>query len=206
MFMKEILIIGASGHGKVVADIAKKNGYNNIMFLDDNIFLNKCGEYDVIGKTDSYEMYDCDMIVAIGNPLLREKFQKKLLSAGKRIVSLVHPNAIVAENVKLGIGTVVAAGSIINPDAIIGEGCIINTNSSVDHDCKIANYVHISVGAHVAGTVSIGERTWIGIGATVSNNICICEDCMIGAGAVVVKTISDVGTYIGVPAKKIKKL
>ena len=74
----------------------------------------------------------------------------------------------------------------------------------MDHDCIIEDFVHISVGSHVSGTVKIGESTWLGAGVTVSNNINICSGCIIGAGAVVVKNINEVGTYIGVPAKKLK--
>lgn len=92
----------------------------------------------------------------------------------------------------------------MNPGAVIGKGCIINTCASVDHDCRVEDFVHVSVGAHVAGTVRIGERTWVGAGATVSNNVRICDDCMIGAGAVVVKDIMERGTYVGVPAERIK--
>lgn len=202
--MKQLVIIGASGHGKVVADIARKTGYDDICFLDDNEKLTECGGYPVVGKSSRYVDFDCDIIVAIGNPKVREKIQTQVECAGKHIPVLIHPYASVAENVSIGKGTVVVAGSVINPGAIIGKGCIINTGSSVDHDCEMADFVHVSVGAHVAGTVIIGERTWIGIGATVSNNISICSDCMIGAGAVVVKNVEESGTYVGVPAVKIK--
>ena len=202
--MKQLVIIGASGHGKVVADIARKNGYDFIVFLDDNETVKDCGGYTVAGKCSSFADYDCDIFVAIGNPVVREKFLKDLEKCGKNIPVLVHPGAIVAENVLIGKGTVIAAGAVVNPCAVIGKGCIINTCSSVDHDCMVADCVHISVGAHVAGTVNIGERTWIGAGATVSNNVNICEDTMIGAGAVVVKDICEKGTYVGVPARIMK--
>lgn len=202
--MKQLVIIGASGHGKVVADIAKKNGYEQIVFLDDNDSLSQCGAYVVAGKCSKYADYDCDMIVAIGNPIIREKFLNELAQKGKSVPVLVHPNASIAENVEIGKGTVIAAGAVVNPGAVIGKGCIINTCASVDHDCSVADYVHISVGAHVAGSVTIGERTWVGAGATVSNNVNICADCMIGAGAVVVKEICEKGTYIGVPARMMR--
>ena len=202
--MKQLVIIGASGHGKVVADIAKKNGYDAIVFLDDNESLTECGGYAVVGKSSQYMDFDCDVFVAIGNPKIREKIQTEIELAGKRIPVLVHPNASIAENVSIGNGTVVVASAAINPGAIIGKGCIINTCASVDHDCEIGDFVHVSVGVHVAGTVTISERTWIGAGATVSNNISICGDCMIGAGAVVIRDILESGTYVGVPAEMIR--
>ena len=191
--MKQLLIIGASGHGKVVADIAKKNGYEDISFLDDNEKLTECGGYPIVGKCDRYVEYDCDIFVAIGNPEIRERFCKEILNAGKNIPVLIHPSASVEENVSIGEGTLIVAGAVINPGTVIGNGCIINTCASVDHDCVISDFVHVSVGAHIAGTVQIGARTWIGAGVTVSNNINICSDCVIGAGAVVVQNFTGGG-------------
>ena len=203
--MNNLIIIGASGHGKVIADIAKKNGYTEIAFLDDNDHVQLCGDYNVIGRCNTASQHkNADFIVAIGNSEIRSKIHTQLTENNLRIVSLIHPNATVAESVNIGTGTVIMAGAVINPDVTIGEGCIINTCSSIDHDCINDNYVHISVGSHLCGTVSIGNKTWIGAGATVSNNISICSNCMIGAGAVVVKSIDQAGTYVGTPAKIIK--
>ncbi len=196
---KKLIIVGASGHGKVVADIAVLNGYKDIVFLDDDESKRECTGFPIVGRTLEAVDMSGDKIVAVGNPNNREKLQSNL-----KTVSLIHPSAIIGRNVEIGEGTVVMAGAIINPETKIGKGCIINTSSSVDHDCVIGDYVHVAVGAHVCGTVQIGNRTWIGAGATVSNNINICDDVTIGAGAVVVKDIKEPGTYVGVPAKKIK--
>ncbi len=111
-----------------------------------------------------------------------------------------------AEDVKIGEGTVVMAGAVVNPGAIIGKGCIINTCSSIDHDCKIGDFVHVSIGAHLAGAVKVHSRTWIGAGDTVINKIFICDNWKVGAGPVVVNNITEVGTYVGVPAKKMEKI
>lgn len=200
--MKELIIVGASGHGKVVADIAKKNGYNLISFLDDNAATTECDGYKVVGKTSDFTNYDCDMFVAIGNCKIRKNIQSQLEAANKKVVSLIHPAAVIADTVKIGCGTVVMAGAVVNSATTIGKGCIINTCASVDHDNNIGDFTHVSVGAHLAGTVTVSSNTWIGIGAVVSNNISICQNCMIGAGAVVVKNIEKEGTYIGVPAKR----
>ena len=200
---KKLVIIGASGHGKVVADIAKKNGYTDIVFLDDNLSLKECNGYPVVGSSKDVEIFcEHDFIVAIGNSQIRQKFQTFLINTKLRIVTLVHPSAVIGEHVKIGNGTVVMANAVINPCTEIGNGCIINTCASVDHDCVIGDFVHVSVGAHVAGAVGVGARTWIGAGATVSNNVEITSDCVIGAGAVVVKSIGEADTYIGVPAKR----
>lgn len=200
--MKKLAIIGASGHGKVIADIAVKNGYKEIVFFDDNPNVQECAGFWVVGPSEDVDKYsDYDVIVAIGNASIRKKIHKQV---GKyRLTTLIHPQSVISRRVTIGKGTVVMAGAIINSDTKIGEGCIINTGASVDHDCNIGDFVHVSVGAHVAGTVTIGDGTWIGAGTTVSNNIVICSECMIGCGAVVVSNISESGTYVGGPVRKI---
>lgn len=201
--MKQLIIIGASGHGKVVADIARQTGHDDIRFLDDNTNLKCCGGYPVVGKSGDFADFNCDFFVAIGNPVVRQRISERLVVAKKRVVTLIHPNAVIGENVRIGMGSAIIAGAVINPCTAIGKGCIVNTCSSVDHDCKVGDYVHIAVGSHLCGTVFVGNGTWIGAGATVSNNVSICEDCIIGAGAVVIKNIEQPGTYVGIPAKRI---
>lgn len=199
--MRKLAIIGASGHGKVVADIARKNGYKEIVFLDDDENIRECGAYPVIGNSSQAGRIDADVIVGIGNAGVRKQIQESIPE--EKLVTLIHPDAVIAENVVIDKGTVVMAGAVINPGVRIGKGCIINTCSSVDHDCEVGDFVHIAVGSHLCGTVFVGSGTWIGAGATVSNNISICPDCMIGAGAVVVNDIQESGTYVGVPAKRV---
>lgn len=203
---KRLIIIGASGHGKVLADIANCIGYEQIYFLDDNKVMRHCIDYPVIGSSkDAINYIDADFIIGIGNAIIREKIQQELYGAGLRLATLIHPKAIVSSRAKIGKGTAIMAGAVVNPASIIGDGCIINTAATVDHDNRIDDFVHVSVGAHLAGTVSVGKRTWVGAGAIISNNVNICSDCMIGAGAVVVKDIDCPGTYIGVPAKRKEK-
>ena len=204
--MKSIAIMGASGHCKVVAEIALENGYDNIVFVDLNPTIDMLGEYQVADEDTDLENFineKYDFIVGIGDAKIRRKVQEKLIAKGASIVTLIHPAAAIAYDVSIGTGTVIMAGAVVNPGTKIGDGCIINTCASVDHDNTIGDYVHISVGSHTAGTVAMGDNCWLGIGAVVSNNLSICADCTIGAGAVVVKNIIKLGTYIGVPARKI---
>ncbi|MBE5919584.1 MAG: acetyltransferase [Pseudobutyrivibrio ruminis] len=204
--MKSIAIMGASGHCKVVAEIALENGYDNIVFVDLNPTIDMLGEYPVADEDTDLENFindKYDFIVGIGDAKIRRKVQEKLINKGANVVTLIHPSAVIAYDAKIGTGTVVMAGAVVNPGTTVGDGVIINTGASVDHDNMIGDYAHISVGAHTAGTVAIGDNTWLGIGAVVSNNLSICSDCVIGAGAVVVKNIIKEGTYVGVPAKKI---
>ena len=197
---KKITIIGASGHGKVVADIARLNGYEYIAFLDDNDKLESCGNYPVIGRSYDVQSVEGDLFVAIGNARIRRQMIEIIDET--RIPTLCHPNAIIANDVSIGFGTVIMPGAIVNPGSTIGNGCILNTGSSVDHDCIIHNYVHVAVGAHICGNVSVGDNSWIGAGATISNNVRIENNCTIGAGALVIHDALTEGVYIGIPAKR----
>lgn len=204
----KLLIIGASGHGKVVADIALKiKRWDKIAFLDDNELSHTSLDLNIIGKsTDFYEyLHEYEMFVAIGYNEIREKIQNQLEQVGASIPVLVHPNAVLGEQVEIQPGTVIMAGVIVNSCTKIGKGCIINTGAIIEHDNIIENYSHISPGVCIAGTVRVGEGTWLGIGSIISNNISITSKCIIGAGAVVIKNINLPGTYIGNPARKVEK-
>ena len=205
--MKEkLLIIGASGHGKVVADIAlKMNKWKSIAFLDDDETVKSSMGIEVVGKSlDAFKhIQDCDIFVGIGSNVTREKIQKKLETEGASIPTLIHPAAVIGEQVELGVGTVIMAGVVINCCTDIGKGCIINTGSTIDHDNLIKDYVHISPGVHLAGTVKVGRGSWLGIGSVMSNNVSITGECLVGAGAVVIRDITEAGVYVGVPARRV---
>ena len=205
--MKKLLIFGASGHGRVVLDIALlSEKYEKIAFLDDDKTKKAFDGYEVLGDVEFaiHNKDEYEVIVAIGNNEARRNLQLKLEENKVKIATLIHPSAVVARNATVGQGSVVVAGSVINPFATIGKGCIVNTCASVDHDCKVGDFVHIAVGAHITGTVKIGDNTFVGANACVINNTDICADCIIGAGAAVVKNITESGTYVGVPARRKK--
>lgn len=202
---KSVIIIGASGHGKVVADIILRTGDLVLGFLDDqrNPGDSHVG-FPVLGKVEDYKNYpEAWFVIAIGNASARAKISDGL--EGVRWYTAVHPAAAVSPlETSIGAGTVVMAGAVVNPGAQIGRHCIINSGSVVEHDNRIGDFVHISVGAKLAGSVTIGRKTWVGIGAVVSNGLEVCAGCTIGAGCVVVNDIPVPGTYVGVPARKLK--
>lgn len=204
--MGRLFIVGCSGHGKVIADIALKlRKYDEIIFLDDNPAADRCLGIPVAGGSTYEDIAPQDeIIVAIGNPEIRRRLQEQYEKRHLSVATLIHPDAVIGTAVKIGAGTVVMAGAVINPDSVLGKGVIVNTGATVDHDNIINDYAHISVGAHTAGTVTVGKATWIGAGAVVSNNLRICDNVMIGAGAVVISDIEEPGTYVGVPARKIR--
>ena len=202
---KDVIIIGASGHGKVVADVITRSGDRVVGFLDDNNELpEKIIGIPVLGHVSEYAKYpNAEFIVAIGNDHIREKIVN--LCTGATWYTAIHPTAVISPmETSFGEGTVVMANAVVNPCAKIGKHCVVNTGAILEHDTRVGDYSHISVGTKVAGTVSIGKHVWVGVGATISNNVTICDDVIIGAGAVVVRNISEKGTYVGVPARKIK--
>src|SRR5699024_9929805 len=193
---KTLVMIGAGGHAKVCYDIAQKmNKWEKIIILDDNP---ENDYFEIKGQLNDIHQYSsADFFVGIGDNKTREKITKDLLKLNLELITLIHPKAVIASNVKIDKGTVIMAGVVINSATEIGKGCIINTSSSVDHDNKIGDYVHLSPGVHLAGTVEIGQRTWIGIGTTVINNIKINQDIIIGAGSLVLRNVNNKGNYYG---------
>lgn len=199
--MNRIIIIGCGGHGKVIADIAVKNGYKDISFIDDNT-KGECIGFPIIGTSVEIENFadeNTDFIIGIGDNSTRKIIAEKY---NVNWVTLIHPSAQIAMSVKFGKGTVVMANAVVNISTTVGEHCIINTGAIVEHDNLIEDFVHISPNAALGGTVRVGVCTHIGIGVVVKNNIDICSDCIIGAGAVVVKNIKESGIYVGVPIRK----
>lgn len=197
---KEVVVIGAGGHGKVIADIIKKSGDIFAGFLDDGDISGDM----LLGKVEECRKYsDKWFIIAIGNNEVRAKMAESYPEL--KYYTAIHPSAAIGENCCIGDGSCVMANAVINPSAIVGKHCIVNTNSTVEHDCALEDFVHISPGAILCGTVIVGNKTHIGAGAVVRNNLKITSGCTIGIGAAVVNDITETGIYVGVPAKKLVK-
>lgn len=196
---KKVIIIGASGHGKVIADIVIKSGDKIIGFLDDSLEGTVAGN-KILGKTDDFSKYsDCEFIIAIGNNIIRQKISEKL--SGVKWYTAIHPKAVISViSPEIGEGSVICAGSVIGPSVSIGVHTIINNCANIDHDCTIGSFTHISPNAAVCGTCSVGDFCHIGAGVAIKNNINICNRCIVGVGAAVVKNIEESGVYMGVPA------
>lgn len=201
--MNQVLILGAGGHAKVVADLVELAGYTVAGFLDDH----PAGP-NVFGKPVLGPIADClrypqhAFVIGIGSNQVRRELAARY---PLRWITAVHPKAVVARDAVLGPGTVVMANAVINPTAAVGAHAIVNTGAIVEHDNVIGDFAHLSPGCALGGTVTVGAGTHVGIGACVRNNICIAPDCVIGAGAVVVADLSQPGTYVGCPAKLLKK-
>lgn len=204
MSLNDVYIIGASGHGKVIASTLHTTGIKIAGFFDDD--TNKHNSLffgiPILGNLDSFlSKMDKKVIFGIGNPNARENIAS--LITRDFFINAIHAKSIIDESVKIGEGTVIFAGAIIQPDTKIGRHCIINTGATVDHDCKLSDFVHVCPGSHLAGGIEVGSKTWIGIGSSIKQGVKICSDVIIGAGATVIRDIEEPGTYVGCPARKI---
>lgn len=193
MATTSLYIYGNGGHAKVVDDIARANGYDNLIFLDDNSDM----------KFNS-NLPKHPIIIAIGNALIRQKLQNLVLSSGFELITLIHPTAVIGSDVTIGNGSVVMPGAIINAKSTIGNGVIINSGAIIEHECTIGDFAHICPGVAIAGGSLVGERSWIGIGSSIIQNITIKPDITIGAGSVVVKDILEGSLAYGNPCRVVK--
>ena len=207
--MSSCAILGASGHGKVVAEIAELNGYSKVVFYDD-AWPNKKSLEAWPVEGDSAELMKSALkyniiIIAIGNNEVRYQKYLQLKSVNAKTPALIHPSAVISKYCLIGDGSIVMAGAIVNPFVNIGSAVIVNTGSTIDHDCNIRDGVHISPRASLAGNVNIGELSWVGIGAQVKQSIKIGRSVTVGAGSTVVKNISDSLVVVGTPARALTK-
>jgi sugar O-acyltransferase (sialic acid O-acetyltransferase NeuD family) len=204
--MNGLLIIGAGGHGRVIADVASGIGsWGRIAFLDDRVDDIGAGcSWPVLGKCESFASvageFDA-VIVGFGDNALRLDWADRVIGQGLELATIISPGANVSENARVGAGTVVMPGAVVNIGASTGRCAIINTGATLDHDCHLEDAVHLAPGAHLGGGVRVGARTWIGIGAAVRHGVSIGDDVIVGVGAAVHADLPDGCTAVGVPAR-----
>lgn len=205
-----LAILGASGHGKVVADVALESNWSEVVFFDDEWpTKTTCGEWRVVGDSAAlmaaFGSYQ-GVVVAIGNCFARATKHSVLRDLRVPLTSIVHSRAYVSPRAELGVGSVLMAQAAVNIGARIGEACIVNTGATVDHDCELGFAVHIAPGAHLSGNVTVGDRAWIGVGACVRQGTRIGADATVGAGAVVIADVPEAVVVYGVPARPSSKV
>ncbi|WP_417328160.1 acetyltransferase [Halarcobacter sp.] len=197
--MKELYIYGASGHGLVIADIAKDNGYKNIIFIDD-------GDNDFLGFEEIKKYINTPIIIAIGDNKVRKKLYEKVKEEGFKLATLIHSSSIISSSVCIEEGTVIMPNVVINAGSTIGKAVILNSSSVIEHECNIEDFVHISPNVALAGNVNIKELTHIGIGSCVIQGLTVGKNSLIGAGSVVVKNIKDNIKAYGNPCCEVEEL
>lgn len=201
-----LLVLGASGHGKVVADVAESCGWTDIRFYDDLVSEFSGGDYPwpIVGDAEAFLRDSANasgVFVAIGASAIRRKFVESLLHCEAAVETLIHPAAVVSRYAVLGKGALVMPGAVVNAGCVLGAAAIINTGASVDHDCRLGDFVHVCPGAHLAADVRSGDEVWFGIGCVVRQGIQIGSRVVVGAGAALVANVGDDCVVKGVPAR-----
>lgn len=211
--VKKLIIWGASGHALVVADAVRMmGGYELAGLLDDRDPGRRgtlSGGLPVLGGAETLDGLRRDgidhLFFGFGDGAERLRLAAVVRSKGFSLPTVIHPRSVVARDVVIGAGTLIAAGAVVNPGVRIGENVIINTSSSVDHECVIDDGAHVCPGARLAGGISVGRRAWVGIGASVVERVRIGAGAYIGAGAVVIRDVPDNVVVVGVPARILRK-
>ena len=206
-----LLILGAGGHARVVAETALSSGaFSGVAFLDDNPSCSDAACTSASGAVLGPLALALDAstrqqfgaaCVGIGDARTRLHWLARLQQAGYALPVILHPRAWVAPSAVIGPGSVVFAQAAVQTQAQLGAGVIVNTGSTIDHDAVLADGVHICPGAHLAGQVQVGACSWIGIGASVIQQLRIGSAVTVGAGAAVVRDLPDGVTAVGVPAR-----
>ena len=196
-----IYLYGASGHAKVIIELAELLALPIGGLIDKNPHLHELLGYTVSVHEPEIHREHKSFIISIGNNQIRKKIAQSL---EVNFINLIHPHSNISKRASIGEGSVVMAGVAVNCSTQIGKHVILNTNCSVDHDCIIEDFVHISPNAALAGSVLVGEGSHIGIGASVIQGIKIGKWCTIGAGTVIIKDIPDFATVVGNPGRIIK--
>ena len=210
--MRQVMIIGASGHARVCLEILEANGREVIGFFDDdpNLVGTTLHGYPILGKISqllsALEDENHEFIVAIGNNDDRENIVGLIKdSCPRKSINVIHPSGIISERTKIGVGNFIAPGVIINTGTSLGDYVIINTGATIDHDNNIKDFAQISPGCNLAGNVTIEESVFIGTGAIIIPGKTIGAHTIIGAGAVVINDIPPFCTAVGTPARIIKQ-
>lgn len=204
----QLAILGASGHGKVVADTAVLLGYECVFFDDAYPEKHTNEHWPIVGtgaQLTERLLEFTGVAVAIGNNVIRAEKLTELKGLGAVLPSLIHPSAVVSKYAEIGEGSVVFAGVVVNAFTKVGIGAILNTGCTLDHDCQLGDAVHISPGANLAGGVTVADCAWVGIGASVKQLVAIGNDAVVGSGAVVLKDVPTDAVMVGNPAKPIVK-
>ncbi|MCG8502956.1 MAG: acetyltransferase [Firmicutes bacterium] len=209
--MKDIVVFGAGGHAKVVIDMIEKQGDFKVIGLIDpyKTQSEKQFGYSILANHEDFSILNKVFggIVAIGDNWIRHRVTLRINNVDPdfNFITVIHPFASIARGVKIGKGTVIMAGAVINSDTLIGEHCIVNTNASIDHDSMVGHYVSMAPNTSTGGRVKIDDYAAIGLGANIIHNRAIGKHTVIGAGSTVIRDIPPYVVACGTPCKIIRE-
>jgi sugar O-acyltransferase (sialic acid O-acetyltransferase NeuD family) len=195
-----IILIGSSGHAKVIIDIVQKERQHTIVGLvdKDQPLEGEVNGVPVLGSDSDLprlsKKFSFDHgILCVYDNFTRQQIRDKVVNLlpNFHFVTAIHPKACISKFVRIGAGTVVMGGVTINSNCQIGEHCVLNSNSSIDHDCVMDNFSSIGPGVNLGGNVTIGAVSYVGIGSAVSHNVTIGEHSVIGGLSFVNKDVGD---------------
>ena len=189
MSERTLLVVGAGGHGKAVAEAALLSGsWQRIVFADDRWpELKEWAGWPVVAKGADIVHLRASVqgaIAAIGNNGLRSRFVQAIDAAGLPLVSIIHPRAYVSDSALLGAGVAIMACAMVGTDARLGKAAIVNASATVDHDAALGDFAHLGVGVQLAGGVLIGARAWLQAGCCAGYGVKVADDAVLAPGAV----------------------
>lgn len=207
----EVVIYGASGHGKVVADILQTLGIEIAGFVDDDpLKAREIFGLQILGDgkwlVERAASRSVSIALGIGDNFARRAVMDRCSTAGVQPLTAIHPSATIAPSAKIAPGTVIMARAVVNPDAVIGHGAIINTGAIVEHDCRVGDFAHLSPKVAIGGHAQIGDLAWLGIGSTVIHGVKVGTGSIVGAGATVVADIGEWVVAMGTPARVTRQM
>jgi sugar O-acyltransferase (sialic acid O-acetyltransferase NeuD family) len=200
----QAIVVGAGGHAKVVISTLRAMGWGIQFVYDDDtakwgqtiLGIKVTGPIALLDEKDRLPA-----VIAVGDPLFRKRLAERY---DRDWITVIHPHAQVDDSAIIGPGTVIFAGTVVQPGVNIGLHAIINTSASIDHDCQVGDYAHVAPGTHLAGAVTVGEGAFLGTGASVIPGVTIGPYSIVGAGAVVIRDLPAYSTAVGCPATVIR--
>lgn len=201
---QRIALFGAGGHAKVVAEAVEALGARVVGFVDERVAGQQQLGYPIVAHWRELPAFD-GVLVAIGGNAVRLRLGKALQEEGLTLLAVVDPRAIVSPRAVVGPGSLVVAGAVVNADARLGEGVIVNTGATVDHDCVLEDGVHVAPGVHLAGGVHLEEGAFLGIGAVATPGVRVGPWATVGAGSVLTRSVAGGATYVGAPARLLRR-
>lgn len=198
-----MVVFGASGHGRVIVEILQEMGYLDLCVWDDHPKGDMLG-YKVVKPDLDFMKEMGEMVIGVGDNLARSRLVRRF-SNGYKFISAIHPMATISRSARIGEGTVIMAGAVVNAESVIGKHCIVNTAASIDHECRLGDFVHVSPNATLCGQVIVGKGTHVGAGSVVIQNVTIGRWCQIGAGAVILRDVPDGSTVVGNPGRIVRQ-